>query len=76
MERKKVKPVRHKFVVAWGKYVESMSYYIQDQLALAEQDNAPSTAVSRRADGTWRTVEDIEDPGLRATLEEYVKYVK
>lgn len=76
MERKKVKPVKHKFIVAWGKYVDSKSYYIQDQLALAEKDNAPEDAVSRRPDGTWRTLADIQDPGLRATLEEVARYVK
>jgi hypothetical protein len=76
MDRKKRKPVKHKFVVAWGKYVDSKSYYIQDQLDLAEKENAPETAYSRRSDGTWRTIEQIEDPGLRATLEEYIKYLK
>lgn len=76
MERKKPKTVRHKFIVAWGKYVDSKSYYISDQLDLAEKDNAPENAVSRRQDGTWRTLDDIQDPGLVATLKEYARYVK
>jgi hypothetical protein len=76
VERKKIKPVKHPYIVAWGKYVESKSYYIQDQLDQAEKDGAPPTAISRRADGTWRTVEQIEDPGLRATLDELVRYIK
>jgi len=76
VERKKVKPVKHKFIVAWGKYVDSKSYYIQDQLELAEKDNAPETALSRRPDGTWRTINDIEDEGLRQTLIEVSRYVK
>jgi hypothetical protein len=73
---KKREPIKHKFVVAWCKYLDSKDYWIQDQLAKAEQDNAPLNAIYKSPDGTWKTVEDIHDPALRATMYEYVEYVK
>lgn len=76
MENKKPKTVRHKFVVAWGKYVEQTSKRILELVELAEKENAPTTALSRRADGTWRTLEQIEDPGLVATLKEVARFVR
>jgi hypothetical protein len=68
-------PIKHKYVVAWGKYVDSMDYYIKDQLALAEIDNAPENALFKRASGEWATLDSIEDPNLAAALTDYVKYL-
>jgi len=76
VEYKKKKPVKHKYIVAWGKYVDSKGYYIQEQLNKAEEDNAPLNAISRRSDGTWRTMDDIQDEGLKATLEEVARLVR
>lgn len=68
----KSKKIKHKYIVAWGKYVESKDYYIKEQLEIAEKENAPENAISRRQDGTWRTLDDIEDVGLKAALTDYV----
>ena len=73
---KKQKSIRHKYIVAWGKYQESKDYYINDQLALAEKENAPDNAIFRRGNGEWATLESIEDPNLAAALTDYVKYIR
>lgn len=72
---KKPTPIKHKYVVAWGKYVGSMDYYIKDQLALAEKDNAPENAIYKDRDGTWRTIDALEDENTAASLHDYVKYL-
>ena len=73
---KKPQVIKHKFVYAWGRYMDSKDYYIQDQLAKAEADNAPLNAIFKRSTGEWATVDSIEDPNLALSLTEYVKYLK
>lgn len=68
--------IKYKYIVAWGRYVGSKDYYIEDQLEKAEKENAPKRAISKAHDGTWRTMDAIEDPNLVAALEDYVKYLK
>lgn len=71
----KKEPIKYKFVYAWGKYVDSKDYYIQEQMALAEKENAPLDAYARSADGTWHVIGDLIDAGLVLTLREYVNHL-
>jgi len=75
MGSKPMPSIKHKYIVAWGKYVDSRDYYIKDQLVLAEIDNAPENALFKRASGEWATLDSIEDPNLAAALTDYVKYL-
>jgi hypothetical protein len=75
MGNKPMPSIKHKYVVAWGKYVGSKDYYIKDQLALAEKDNAPENAIYKRSSGDWATTAEIEDPNIVASLTDYVKYL-
>lgn len=53
---------------AWGQYMGSMSYYVNDQIAIAKEDKAPGNAIYKKDDGTWATIEDVKSPG-RETVE-------
>jgi len=68
--------LKHKYVYAWGRYMDSKDYYIQDQLEAAEKDNAPENAIFKGKDGMWVTTDAIEDPNLAASLADYVKFIK
>jgi len=68
--------IKYKYIYAWGRYMDSMDYYIQDQMDAAEKDNAPENAIFKGKDGMWVTTEAIEDPNLAASLTEYVKFIK
>lgn len=69
-------PMKYKYIYAWGKYMDSMDYYIEEQQAKAEAENAPLNAIYKRREGDWATMDSIEDPNLAASLIEYVKYIK
>lgn len=64
------KPVEYKYIVAWGRMMQSFSYYINGEVAKAIKDNAPKTAIYRQDDGTWATWEDIKSPDTRSTIEQ------
>ena len=68
--------LKHKYVYAWGRYMDSKDYYIQDQLDLAEKDNAPENAIFKRREGDWATMDSLDDPNLAAALNDYVKFLK
>jgi len=75
MGSKPMPSIKHKYVVAWGKYTGSMDYYIKDQLELAATDNAPENAIYKRSTGEWATTAEIEDSNTVAALDDYVKYL-
>lgn len=53
---------KYPFVVIWGQQTGSLQYYIAEQLAKAERDDAPFNAIYERH-GTWSTVDDINEDG-------------
>lgn len=68
--------VTYPYIRAWGEYMGSMSYYINDERRRAEQDNAPATALHRKTDGSWFTLEEIQSEALRRRLQERVDYIE
>lgn len=56
------------FIQAWGEYMGSFPYYIEDQLYLAHHDDAPADALSRNNDGTWDRWGDIPRDDVRNEL--------
>jgi len=74
--KKQPATLKHKYVYAWGRYMDSMDYYIQDQLDEAEKDNAPANAIFKRKEGDWATMDSLDDPNLAAALNDYVKFLK
>lgn len=49
------------YVRAWGKNMGSHASYIADLVAQARKDKAPENATHKNADGTWSTMDDIQD---------------
>src|SRR2546423_935913 len=47
------------FVRAWGQIMGSHLYYIDHQVDLAREAQAPPDAIYRRDDGTWATTDEI-----------------
>lgn len=66
---------KYPYIVWWGKSLGSFDYYIEAQLKLAEQTNAPVTATYRQQDGTWATIEGITNPNTRDQLVRWCKRV-
>jgi hypothetical protein len=55
-----VKAERHRFVVAWGKWLGFTPEEVQDHVAEAEADNAPHNAI-QKMDGAWLTTDEIRN---------------
>lgn len=49
----------------WCDLTQSLPYYTELEVRRARADNAPPSAVWRRADGVWFTIEDVT---VRSTL--------
>lgn len=52
----------------WYRMMGLSQSYIDDHLALADQDNAPRHALYRNGNGTWATTNDITNPTTRWEL--------
>lgn len=79
--KRKSAPITHKFIVAWGRYLDSKDYYIQDQLDRAMNDNAPLDAIYKGTDKVtgeerWFTVEEVQDEGTKLSLKEVVEFMR
>lgn len=72
MKTKKTK--EYPYIWAWGRYMRSYEYYMEDQEFLAKQDKAPKTAIYKR-DSTkkWVTVDEISNGMLRLKIEQDAK---
>jgi len=53
---------KYKYIVLWGKYLRSYDYYIDMQVGLAEEDNAPRNAIFKDHDGQWHTFDMVVNP--------------
>jgi hypothetical protein len=58
-------------VTAWGRYLGTRDYYIEEQVAQAVVDGAPKGAIFKDTEGVWHTLAELERqaPRLRAELE-------
>lgn len=61
---------KYPYIVAYGRFMQSMDYYIVGQCAEAEDDGAPDDAYYKDSHG-WRTVEEAPKH-LKTQLEKYV----
>lgn len=69
-----IKQLRERYpaIVAWGRMMGSMDYYIDSQVLLAAKENAPENATFK-GDGEWRTVNTIASPETKLMIENYLK---
>lgn len=64
----KINNTKYQHIVAWGRYLGSGAYYIEDQIDLAEKEEAPVNALYKR-EGVWHTFDDITDVVTKARIE-------
>ena len=57
---------------AWGRLLNSHSYYITDQVAQAKRDNAPADATYKDDDGHWRTLKDVTRADTKTLIERFL----
>ena len=50
------------YITAWGRYVGSRDYLIEEQVAQAIVDGAPKDAIFKDSEGVWHTLADLELP--------------
>jgi hypothetical protein len=60
---------RWPYIRAWAVWHAEPLYRVWQTLRHAEADQAPDNAIYRNADGTWVTMDAVEQPGLRRFLE-------
>lgn len=65
----------YKYIRAWGAYMGSFDYYVNDQVAQARKDNAPEDAIYCR-DGKWATFSGVKNEDLKAMILNHVEYLK
>ena len=68
--------MEYQFVVAWGRFLGSMNYYIQGQVDKARAEKAPERAIYRQDDGTWATIDQVRSPLTRDTIIKMVEGMK
>lgn len=47
------------WIKKWGKFMGSFKYYVDEQLSIAQKDNAPTDAIYKDIRGTWQRTSDI-----------------
>lgn len=70
------KTIEYPYIRAWGARLGSYAYFIDEQVEKARTLGAPANAIYQRSDGTWRTADDITDPGTREELDAIVEKMK
>lgn len=57
------------YVRAWGIYLDSYQYYIDEQVRIANQENAPDNAIYKRAlGGHWVTFDEVTNPAAISAI--------
>lgn len=59
---------KYQHIVAWCKMNGSFDYYVQAQLEMAEQDDAPEDAIFHDGD-KWRVFSEVKSESVRARIE-------
>lgn len=71
VEITKVKDTSFPYVRAWGMFLGSSPWYIEEQVAQAQHQKAPALAIYRNQDGTWTTAESLS-PAIRERVDKYL----
>ena len=64
-----VNPEDYVCIALWGQELGSYAYYIELEQAKASREGAPLTALFKRPDGTWATLQEMKNLELKAKLE-------
>lgn len=60
---------QYPYIRAWCQMLGSFSSFTECEVARAIADQAPATAIYRRADGTWATFEEVQRPDTKLEIE-------
>lgn len=55
-------------IALWGRNLGSFNNYIRTEQKIAFESDAPLTAIFQNQDGSWATLETIENTDLRQQL--------
>ena len=58
---------KYQLIRIWGQDIGSFDYFIENEQAKAESDNAPLEAIYQR-DGYWVTIHDVQNDGRKRTI--------
>ncbi len=58
---------KYQLIRIWGQELGSFDYFIENEQAKAESDNAPLEAIYQR-DGQWMTIHDVNNKDVRRTV--------
>lgn len=60
--------VDYPWIRAWGRSLGSFDYYIDGQVRKARKDRADEYATYKRDDGTWATVDSLNEDTFRQLI--------
>jgi hypothetical protein len=70
MSNNSLSPAAYLHIAAWGSWLHSNGYYVQQEQNRAAQDKAPVNAIYYSPDeGRWVTVDEIRNDVTRAAIE-------
>jgi len=62
--------IKYPCILAWGKYLGSLDYYIKNQIDRATRDNAPRNAIYYNDEKSkWITSNEIQDGNSKEMIE-------
>lgn len=62
----------YKYIRAWGKMLGSFPSFIDNEVRRACEENAPATAIHKKASGEWATFEGIASQETKDRIAELV----
>jgi hypothetical protein len=65
------------YIKAWGKFLHSFDYYIEQQVEKARRDGAPQNACFFSVDSNkWVTFDDIQNLQTKEIVAKYVEAIR
>ena len=68
--------MKYLYLRAWCRLLGSFPSFTECEVARAEAEQAPQTAVYRRIDGTWVTFEEIQSEATKQAVQAIVREMK
>ena len=60
------------YISAWGYIMNSMTYYVKQEIKKAQEEDAPDDAIYRNNDGKWITHSGIKDEATKKYVQKIV----
>ena len=66
---------KYPYIYGWGKLLGSQSWYIENQIDLANKENAPTDAIYRHHDGVWAVLSEVKSEATREEVTNFASFI-